>query len=191
LPPDSDEIEKQARGHAWEWFAFHAAQRMQTFNFFFVATAFLVAGYASLFEKNHKVACVVALLGAWVAYWFNRLDYRNRQLVKAGEDALAACEERLADLAAIPKLKIVEVVERAGPRASSYRRVIEVIQWTIVAVFFVGAIYASFVLTMAISAVAVSIMAALTAPGLAGYRRRLRDAARDLADWLDKIGERF
>ena len=38
-PSDPDEIAKQAREHAWNWFALHATQRMQAFNFFMVATA--------------------------------------------------------------------------------------------------------------------------------------------------------
>jgi hypothetical protein len=33
-------------------------------------------------------------------------------------------------------------VEQPSPRASSYRSVIEVIQWTIIAVFIAGAFYA-------------------------------------------------
>jgi hypothetical protein len=39
-PSDPDEIAKQAREHAWNWFALHATQRMQAFNFFVVATAY-------------------------------------------------------------------------------------------------------------------------------------------------------
>jgi hypothetical protein len=96
MPLDPDEIAKQARDHAWNWFALHAAQRMQTFNFFLVATALLVAAYATLLEKHRDAACVVAVLGAWLSLWFNRVDYRNRQLVKAGERALSISEAQLA-----------------------------------------------------------------------------------------------
>src|SRR5207302_790594 len=69
-PPDPDEMAKQAREHAWNWFALHAAQRMQTFNFFIVATAFLIAAYASLLEKHPGAAAVLAAVGAWIAFWF-------------------------------------------------------------------------------------------------------------------------
>jgi len=87
-PPDPVEIAKQAREHAWNWFALHATQRMQAFNFFVVATAFLIAAYASLLDKEPAAAAVLATIGAWLAFWFNRLDARSRQLVEAGEDAL-------------------------------------------------------------------------------------------------------
>jgi hypothetical protein len=131
IPGDQNEVAKQAREHAWNWFALHAAQRMQTFNFFLVATAFLIAGYASLLEKNHWAAFGVALLGSWLALWFYRLDTPSRQLVKAGERALAILEAQLSATAGIPDLKIVENVERPEPGTSSYRRVIKVIEWTI------------------------------------------------------------
>jgi hypothetical protein len=140
---DQNEVTKQAREHAWNWFALHAGQRMQTFNFFLVATAFLVAGYAALLEKYHWAAFGVAVLGSWLALWFYRLDTRTRQLVKAGERALAILEAQLSAAAGIPALKIVESVEQPEPGTSSYRRVIKVIEWTILAVFILGAAYAA------------------------------------------------
>jgi hypothetical protein len=142
MPPTQNDTAKEALEHAWNWFALHAAQRLQTFNFFLVATAFLIAGYASLLEKHHGAALVIALLGAWLAFWFNRLDSRSRQLVKAGERALAALEAQLSATAGITELNIVETVERPEPGTSSYRRVIKAIQWTMVAVFLLGAAYA-------------------------------------------------
>jgi hypothetical protein len=143
ISADQNEIAKQGLEHAWNWFALHAGQRMQTFNFFLVATAFLIAGYASLLEKYHWAAFGVALLGSWLALWFYRLDTRSRQLVKAGERALAILQAQLSATAGIAELKIVERVERPEPGTSSYRRVIKVIQWTIFAVFVLGAAYAA------------------------------------------------
>jgi hypothetical protein len=142
IPDGQTEVMKQAREYAWNWFALHAAQRMQTFNFFLVATAFLIAGYASLLEKYHWAAFAVALLGSWLALWFYRLDSRSRQLVKAGERALAILEKQLSAAAGIGELKIVESVERPEPGTSSYRRMIKVIEWTIFLVFVLGAAYA-------------------------------------------------
>jgi len=141
-PPDPVEIAKQAREHAWNWFALHATQRMQAFNFFVVATAFLVAAYASLLDKEPAAAAVLAIVGAWLAFWFNRLDARRRQLVQAGEDALRVSQARLANLADNQSLMILDAVDELAPGASSYRRVITLIQWTIIALFLLAAIYA-------------------------------------------------
>jgi hypothetical protein len=109
-PPDPVEIAKQAREHAWNWFALHATQRMQAFNFFVVATAFLIAAYASLLDKEPAAAAVLATIGAWLAFWFNRLDARSRQLVEAAEDALRVSQERLANLADNQSLMILAAV---------------------------------------------------------------------------------
>src|SRR5437773_1673680 len=92
-----DDSSKEALSHAWNWFSLHAAQRLQSFHFFLIATAFLVAAYATLLEKRPGAAFAVGLLGAWVSFWFNRLERRTKQLVKAGEAALrplgaASCE---------------------------------------------------------------------------------------------------
>src|SRR5262249_17376842 len=104
-PSDPDEIAKQAPEHAWNWVALHATQRMQAFNFFVVATAFLIAAYASILEKHPGAAAVLAAVGAWLTLWFNRLDARSYQLVEAGEDALKV--SHLAGLADNPHLKIL------------------------------------------------------------------------------------
>lgn len=158
-PPDPAEIAKQAREHAWNWFALHATQRMQAFNFFMVATAFLMAAYASVLEKHPVVAAVVAAVGAWLAFLFNRLDARSSQLVHTGEDALKASQAHLASLTSNAQLKILDVVERpaASPddsfvrrrwfalkwSMSSYGGVINWVQWTIVALFLFGVAYAA------------------------------------------------
>jgi len=146
-PSDPDEIAKQAREHAWNWFALHATQRLQAFNFFVVATAFLIAAYASLLDKAPAAAAVLAMVGAWLAFWFNRLDARNCQLVEAGEDALRVSQARLASLAENSHLMILDAVERPASGASSYRRVINVIQWTIITLFLLAAIYATWFAT--------------------------------------------
>jgi len=96
MPHDQDEIVKHARDHAWDWFDLHAGQRMQSFNYFIVATAFLTAGSASLLEKHPEIAVGVALMGAWIAIWFNRLDRRTKQLSRAGENALEVTQARYA-----------------------------------------------------------------------------------------------
>jgi len=149
---DPEEIEKRAHDHAWDWFALHAGQRMQTFNFFLVAVAFILAAYATLLDKHRVAAAGVALVGAWLAVWFQRLDRRTRQLIKAGEGALASREKRLVTLTGAQELAILARVETPEPGTSSYRRVIAVIQWTVVAVFLLCAAYAGWLLTKASTA---------------------------------------
>src|SRR6266571_7503138 len=126
---------KEALDHAWNWFALHAGQRMQSFNFFLVATAFLIAAYGALLEKHAGIATGIAILGAWNSYWFNRLEKRTKQLVKGGEAALKGSQKQLAELSGIPEMAILERIEAKSPGSSSYSIVINVIQWTVLVAF--------------------------------------------------------
>ena len=139
---ESDGSAKSALDHAWNWFALHAGQRMQSFNFFLIATAFLVAAYATVLKEYREVAAAIGLLGAWISFWFNRLEHRTKQLVKAGEKALAPSQERLAAVTDIESLRIVVAVDEKAPGSSSYAKVIDMIQWTIFVAFLAGAVYA-------------------------------------------------
>jgi hypothetical protein len=138
-----DDHDQQARDHAWDWFALHAGQRMDSLNFFLVATAFLVAGYADLLEKNPLAAVGVAAIGAWIAVWFSRLDRRTRQLVEAGEKALKVSQARLAEQARIDEVKLLEATTHPTAGASTYHQVIAVVEWTVALGFTLGAVYAA------------------------------------------------
>ena len=145
MSPNSPGREGQSRDaleHAWNWFALHAGQRMQSFNFFLVATAFLFAAYGAVLEKHSGVAGAIGLLGAWLAFWFNRLERRTKQLVKAGEAALEPSQDQLAQLSGLPALSILRAVKTKARGSSSYSVVIDVIQRTVLVAFLLGTAYA-------------------------------------------------
>jgi hypothetical protein len=116
---------------------------MQSFNFFLIATAFLFAAYGSLLRDHPVVAMLIGVIGAWISIWFNRLERRTKQLVKAGEAALRPLQTRLVEETGIATLAILDRVEMKAPGSSSYSRVINLIQWTIVFGFAAGALYAA------------------------------------------------
>jgi len=128
--------------HAWNWFSLHAGQRMQSFNFFLIATAFMVAAYGTVLDKHRVVAFGIAMLGAWVCFWFNRMERRTKQLVKAGEQALSPFQELLARSTDVDALRIVNHVETKENGSSSYSVVIDMIQRTVLLGFAVAALYA-------------------------------------------------
>ncbi len=136
------ELYKQVREHAWSWFALHAGQRMQSFNFFLIATAFLVASYATLLEKNPTTAAAVAIIGALLAFFFQRLEMRTRQLIHGSEDALKAVQQRLADELGLGSIRICERVQKPDPGTFSYRTVIGGVEWIALIAFLAGALYA-------------------------------------------------
>jgi multisubunit Na+/H+ antiporter MnhB subunit len=130
-----------ALDHSWAWFALHARQRMQCVNFFFVAVAFLAAGYVTALTRGHPgVAVGIGVLGAWLAGWFYELDGRTRELVDAGEEAMAPLQQRLAQEVAVEALELVKRVKDA--KGVSYGKVLRVLHGTAGAAFLLGAVYA-------------------------------------------------
>jgi len=115
---------------------------MQTFNFFLISAAFLFAAYGTLLAPYPWAAAAIALMGTWCTFWFSRLDARTKELIKAGERALQACEEKMVPLTGIVELQIVRSVEKPGPRVPTYRTSFNNIEWSIGVVFLVGAAYA-------------------------------------------------
>ncbi len=132
-----------ALGHAWDWFALHARQRMQCVNFFLVAVAFLVAAFVTALKEGHEpVAAAIGLLGAGVTAWFHRLEIRTKELVKAGEAAMEPLERRLADTMGVEALDIVRRVRTPGTEGTSYGYVLRMLHRTTMVAFFLGAGYA-------------------------------------------------
>lgn len=86
-PKDQESI---FRPYAWDYFVFHADQRMKTFNFFLVVAGLLAGGITGLMKEVSR-PCTLSPLGlilASLAIVFWRMDQRNHQLVKTGETAL-------------------------------------------------------------------------------------------------------
>lgn len=142
LDDDPQRASRQAAlDHAWAWFALHAGERMQCVNFFFVAVAFLAAGYVTALTRGHPgVSVGIGLLGAWLAIWFYGLDGRTRDLVDAGEAAMEPLQQRLAQEVGSEALELVKRVKHA--KGVSYGTVLKVLHGTAVVAFLGGAVYA-------------------------------------------------
>jgi hypothetical protein len=82
--------------YAWDWFSYHARQRLTAFNFFLIVMGAVVVGYTQAIE-SHLPALGVSLgvLGAFVALAFWAMDIRNEELVNCGRVALDEVEQEL------------------------------------------------------------------------------------------------
>lgn len=78
------------RNYAWEYFKFHADQRMKTFNFFLIAEGLFAGAIATLIKTNGAPTIVKALSVVFcllsIIFW--KIDQRNKRLVKNGEEAV-------------------------------------------------------------------------------------------------------
>jgi hypothetical protein len=82
--------EQMFRTYAWDYFAYHADQRMKTFNFFIVAAGLLAGGITSLLKDGSDARWIIIPLGLLlfilsVVFW--KLDQRNKALVRNGEES--------------------------------------------------------------------------------------------------------
>ena len=115
--------------HAWNWFSLHAGQRLQCVHFFILATAAVVAGFATVLTAGKLgTAFVIGLTGAAISIVFNLLERRTKELVKAGEAALREFEQRLAEITGISTMSPVDRVElTAISRSASYSKAINML----------------------------------------------------------------
>lgn len=81
--------------YGWRWFSYHAKQRVTMVSFFLLGSGVIANAYALLLEKDQLLPSVgVAVLGCITSFVFLGLEWRNRQLVRLGEDVLRTVERK-------------------------------------------------------------------------------------------------
>src|SRR5712672_1931206 len=82
--------------YTWNWFAYHASQRLQAFNFFLLILAALATGYLTALDKDYGLLQIaIGVAGILISFAFLALDFRNEQLVTDGRHALRQLERAL------------------------------------------------------------------------------------------------
>jgi hypothetical protein len=89
--------------HYYDLFAYHAAQRLTTFNFFIVSLSFFSNAYATLATKGddahqfyYVMASVLSLVAWALVVTFSRLDKRNEQIILINERPLKRIQAIIA-----------------------------------------------------------------------------------------------
>jgi uncharacterized membrane protein YraQ (UPF0718 family) len=118
--PESAKLDslKILQDYAWNWFSYHAGQRMIVFRFFFVIVGVTAVGYYQNLSQSPQLAFAFSLLAVLLCILFWRLDLRSRELVEIGEHALLELE---AELRALTSVK-VSIVEQARSKTSIHVR---------------------------------------------------------------------
>ena len=94
---DSTVSMKELRDYAWDYFSLHADQRLKTFHFFILISAFIFtscAALARIIGVSFWMAIPMFSISL-LAFAFWKLDKRNKQLVRVGEEALKEIESNL------------------------------------------------------------------------------------------------
>jgi hypothetical protein len=89
-----ENIRKEMRDHAWSYFVLHADQRLRTFHFYLILATVIIGAAATVTKDGtgHVPAGVLALALSFLSFVFWKLDVRNKQLIKHGEEAVKLVE---------------------------------------------------------------------------------------------------
>jgi hypothetical protein len=83
---------------SWEWYKYHAQQRLAGFNFFVVFTGAVIVFLQQSKGGDPVLFRLGAVAGAAVSVGFYLLDVRNTQLVEIGSDAIIEQNGSLATM---------------------------------------------------------------------------------------------
>lgn len=131
---DSNELTKLklALEHSRGLFIYHAGQRIQSLNFYFVAITVFLTGFGFLatskLEPGNRalIGLVLAIAGFCLSHFIQALDKRNEQLVHCDEFLLKCVEERLATTSEppIPEWKVIACSEKPKQGVRHYAEIV-------------------------------------------------------------------
>jgi hypothetical protein len=142
---------KLALEHARALFVYHAGQRIQSLNYYFVAIAVFLSGFGFLANsslsngKRALVGLVLSIAGIFLTVCFQGLDQRNDQLVERDESLLKWAEKEMADKLNCPAWKITEAAGDPAiskPARYRYKKIVPRIFGLYMALIAAGGIYA-------------------------------------------------
>ena len=84
------------RDYAWNYFEYHAEQRLRSFRLYLILVAVDIATLGTIIRNDKFEECIwVFGIALCVLSWlFWKLDLRNKQLVRNGEEALKYLDEQ-------------------------------------------------------------------------------------------------
>jgi hypothetical protein len=93
---DEDKRLETKLNYAWQWFSYHAGQRLQAFHFFLIIVGVIAVAYAQAIDHHWEVVGIaLGVFGIFVGLAFWALDVRNQELVNYGLNALEPLESEL------------------------------------------------------------------------------------------------
>ena len=133
--------------YAWNWFEYHAGQRLAGMRFFLIFLCVLGAGFYFGVKDGYVVfAQVVAGFGAFTSLAFLILELRNEQLVNVGRNALLYIEHNEDLMKQHPGLHLLSVDRHRNPWLS-YKYWFRAIYGVSILLFVVGTVYPTIIAT--------------------------------------------
>lgn len=82
------------RTYAWNYFQYHAGQRLTAFNFYIVISTLMISGFFLAVQSIPALALILGIVIVFLSFVFWKLDIRNKQLIKNSENALKYIESK-------------------------------------------------------------------------------------------------
>jgi len=112
---------KDGKDYAWNWFVYHAGQRIVAFQIFLIFFGALAVGLSySLEHHNFSLIRAISLAAAFISFAFLILEYRNEKLVQIGRNALKKVEASEGFKNLPQEFKLLHIDEKR-PRLSSHK----------------------------------------------------------------------
>ena len=111
------ETRKLALEHGWNWFKYHAEQRITMVRFYLVIVAASATGFFGAIGPYPEAAAGASLFGFFCSLLFWRLDSRVSYLIKVGE---AAISEQETYLASVCDLEKIDIIQRADKKTGHF-----------------------------------------------------------------------
>ena len=142
---DKKDRANPALDHAWNWFKYHAEQRMVMIRLYLIIAGALGAGYITLSNNgSYSLSLLLAMFAGSISFLFWRLDRRVSFLVKQGEAAMAKIEQEFAIQTGYAEFNIVQRAESDPSKwLGSYSRAFRAMFISALGVTFVAALFAA------------------------------------------------
>jgi hypothetical protein len=146
---NADDSTKLALEHARSLFIYHAGQRIQSLNFYFVAITLFLPGFGFLASSNLGradrafIGIVLAFAGFLITHLFQKLDKRNEELVHCDESLLKDAEGALTKVSdpVVSAWEVTALSEKPEKGAQRYAKIVPSIFRLYKAVSILGGIY--------------------------------------------------
>ena len=108
-------ISNEVFNYAWNWFEYHANQRMIAFRYFLIFLGITAVALNNAIEVNNfHFVIIIGVLGSFISIAFFVLEVRNEKLVNLGRDALKEIEKE-SSYPNNDKLKLLSIDRERNP----------------------------------------------------------------------------
>lgn len=149
LPQQSvAEASKRAEELGWNWFKYHAEQRMIMFRYYLIVIGLCITAFAAAIRENPLISLLIAGFAAVASVLFGALDWRVSKLVKLGENVLRDEQARLGHVLGYDSIHITNLANApsnhwVGQRIGSYTKAFRVLFVSVVVLFLLAGSYAA------------------------------------------------